>query len=557
MSWKDLNNDLSDPSFSRMTFPNAPDSIISKFMAKGIFNFFPFKVVNLKWLIDIGKATQAPKGEGYQTTNCGVYHFYAMTFNKDDKYLPVGDVVINMDKSPENGRWCNGNSNPVLDLTKVFILLVKNDSKYSTIIKDSDWKFVSRSRDCNTPITWAFRAVVNNNRNYNTDYNVIGDSFKNWNHGDGWWPDGNSCLLPNNPFDRKERPIAAVHTNFLSVNKSKSKQDTDVKSFELNGDFGCRYRHFLSATSPFNTFNVSADEDTRGGGRNVDDGYWGDWPAPNGPPTYWPKYKFYDIIPEFFTSECCAGTLPANSEMWQCGRYSDSSSSTCKLKMDDFCIGDNLTKNSCKIYCKGKDCDDRLSEFCGAGSYAEQKGKYEKNPEICSCFMPRSFYEAKDTEYYSKMGAAGQKLVDLLKASGVYGGNPECSDLQCKFGGTTLQHSTFKQGSCPSINIQNCINEQATTNKGTLKAGTIDQSQANNCVQQSQTVNNTTQPPQPHVVQPPPPQQTYTPPPPQQTYTPPPPQQQEETKGSNKMIIYGAIAFVVLLLIILLIVLMM
>ena len=264
MSWKDLNNDLSDPSFSRMTFPNAPDSIISKFMAKGIFNFFPFKVVNLKWLIDIGKATQAPKGEGYQTTNCGVYHFYAMTFNKDDKYLPVGDVVINMDKSPENGRWCNGNSNPVLDLTKVFILLVKNDSKYSTIIKDSDWKFVSRSRDCNTPITWAFRAVVNNNRNYNTDYNVIGDSFKNWNHGDGWWPDGNSCLLPNNPFDRKERPIAAVHTNFLSVNKSKSKQDTDVKSFELNGDFGCRYRHFLSATSPFNTFNVSADEDTRG-----------------------------------------------------------------------------------------------------------------------------------------------------------------------------------------------------------------------------------------------------------------------------------------------------
>jgi hypothetical protein len=159
-----------------------------------------------------------------------------------------------------------------------------------------------------------------------------------------------------------------------------------------------------------------------------------------------------------------------------------------------YCKGDKLKEDSCKHYCKKNDCDTNLESFCSAGTYEEQKTKYNNNKEICSCFMPRDFYQQFDDEQYSKMGASGKKLVELLKASGVYGGYPECSNLQCKFGGTTIQHSTFKPGSCPNINIQNCINEQATTNKGTLKAGTIDQSQANNCVQSSQTTNNQAQP---------------------------------------------------------------
>jgi hypothetical protein len=479
MSWKDLNNDLSDPSFSRMIFPNAPDSIITKFMKKGIYNFFPFKIVNLQWLVDIKKATLAPPGTGYQITNCGTYHFYAMTFDQTDNYLPVGDVIINREPWPNNGGWCSKEQNSIVPLDKVFVLLVKNNDKYSNIISNSAWKFVSRSRGCGgTGIYWAFRSAGNEKRQYNTEYNVIGDSFKT---GDGegwWWNDGNNI---KSIFGEKARPIAAVNKNYLSVNDSKQKGDANLQFFQIFGDYSCKYRHFLSATSSFNTFNVSADEDTSGQQRDV---YT----------STWPMFKFYDIIPEFMISQCCSGNLPEDTDLYYCGRYQDENSATCKSTMKLYCKGDKLKEDSCKHYCKKNDCDTNLESFCSAGTYEEQKTKYNNNKEICSCFMPRDFYQQFDDEQYSKMGASGKKLVELLKASGVYGGYPECSNLQCKFGGTTLQHSTFKPGSCPNINIQNCINEQATTNKGTLKAGTIDQSQANNCVQSSQTTNNQAQP---------------------------------------------------------------
>jgi cobalamin biosynthesis Mg chelatase CobN len=92
------------------------------------------------------------------------------------------------------------------------------------------------------------------------------------------------------------------------------------------------------------------------------------------------------------------------------------------------------------------------------------------------------------------MGPGGKQLVDLLKASGVYGGNPECSDLQCKFGGTTLQHKKFVAGSCPPIQIQNCLNNASMNNQGKLQ-GAVSTDQANNCVQQNTTQNVTQQTP--------------------------------------------------------------
>jgi hypothetical protein len=450
VDWRSLDNPYSDPSYPSGTqTTQAPNSIAANLINQGITDLTPFKIVPFSWLVEIGKAITLR----WQKTDNGTFDFGQMLFTGDEPYLPLGDCMI---------RW---------ETSQTWVVLVKNESKYCTKIDDGSWKRITVSRGCNgTNVYWSTRAIENDNRNYNGDYKSVGDIFVT---GDSewWWTNTNTASKIGGSWGEQKRVFAAVDSRYLSVNNNFNRDTQSVTIAALNGDYSCRFRMRFTATSPFNTFNINGDD----AGLNRDFN------------TSWPKYMFFDIAPRALISSCCSNTLLEGINPSSCGSWTDPTSNSCKIAMGKYCQNDTLKQGSCMKFCKTNDCDNELEKFCNAGTYAEQKKKYTENKELCSCFMPRTFYQKFDEEYYAKMGPSGKKLVDLLKASGVYGGLPECSNLQCKFGGTTIQHSTFKQGSCPNIQIQNCINDAATNNKGTIKAGTIDSSQTNNCVQQSTT----------------------------------------------------------------------
>ena len=117
-------------------------------MDKGIYDLFPFKIVPLSWLYSIGKYI-VPPGKGYQRTDKGVFYFGLMTFDPNDNYLPLGDVFF------KEGT----------DISKTWVVLIKNDPNFSTIIPENNWSYVSRSRGCNgTEVYWTTRAVNVQNR---------------------------------------------------------------------------------------------------------------------------------------------------------------------------------------------------------------------------------------------------------------------------------------------------------------------------------------------------------------------------------------------------------
>ncbi len=459
MSWKSLSNDLSDPSYSDAIFPKVPSSVIKQLAKQGINNFFPFKIVPLSWLIEIGKANIA-SNKAYQRTNKGVFYFCQMFFTQDDPYLPLGDIIFNAESV---------GINPVVVPSNIWVLLVKNDFKYSTIIQNNSWIYVSRSRSCNgAGCYWSTRAVANANRDYG-EYKVLGDTVVLGDSDWWWWNPGTQTKWPNENI----RVFAAVHPKYLSISKTIGRDDSQVINMELLGDYSCRYNHRFSLTSPFYTFNVAADEDTGGGER--------DWN------TAWPKYMFFDIVPQELAPMCCSNVLPDGVNPDKCGTYwGQNGLGDCQFAMKKYCVTNNLQKVPCKEYCKLNDCDMSIASYCNPSTYEEQLWMYENFGDICSCFMSSSFYARRDEEYYSQMGDAGKQLVQLLKASNAYGGRPECTDLKCKSGGLTIQPFTTKSLTCPNIQIQNCINQQAQKNAGTINATKLDQSQVNQCVQSSQ-----------------------------------------------------------------------
>jgi hypothetical protein len=441
MSWKSFDNDLSvdiniltpENNFKK----NLPRSEVSKFDLQRRVNLFPFKIVTLQWLVDIGKVT--PKNDNANLPFGGNWgNYFMFKFSPSDKYLPIGDIYL------------QGTDKPY-DLNQVPVLLVKNDA-YGKSGNVGDFCAIIDTQDINNG--WSgdhykcsggqgtrhFNVKIGNN-DYKSNYKVL-SSFIGI---AGFW-DANQ----------------GITSAFAAVNK-KYLKEIDGTSFYLGNDGGSGCYHDFDQTysTPFYNFFVVS---SRAGG--------GGW-------------RVTDIVPRNLIASCCAKTLPENIDHKFCGDYF-TNQNACKIGMDYYCKGDNLTTQECKSYCKINDCDTNLQAYCEAGTYEEQKKKYNEQKEICSCFMPRTFYEKKDDEKYSAMGPAGQKLKQLLITNNVYGDKPECSDLQCRVAGTTIQHKSFRGDAvdCRNLQIQNCINDASIKNQGNLK-GSVSTDQANNCVQQS------------------------------------------------------------------------
>ncbi len=453
MSWQSFDNDLSVD----ITTLRPEDNVVKNLQKSIIFNFpdakrrtnlEPFKIVTLKWLIDIGKAT--PKNDNANLPFGGRWgNYFMMIFSPSDKYLPVGDIYL-QGKGP-------------YDLNQIPVLLVKNDAYGKPNQKGDFCAIIPKQqildgwsgdhyRCTGGPASAHFNLKPKGS--YLNNYQALG-SFVTIN---GFWRSDWANYDGYNPV-------------YAAVNKKYIKEITNDSVFYLGNDSGsgCLHNFDQVYSTPFYNFYVHSN---RGEAKNNGSGNW----------------ATYDILPRTMFASCCAKTLPAEIDKSICGDYWTNPGVACVQGMNYYCVDDNLNTAECKAYCKNNDCDTNLQAYCEAGTYEEQKKKYNEQKEICSCFMPRSFYEKKDDEKYSAMGPAGEKLKKLLIANNVYGDKPECSDLQCRVAGTTIQHKSFRGDAvdCRNLNIQNCINEASMNNRGNLQ-GSVSTEQANNCVQQSTT----------------------------------------------------------------------
>jgi len=209
------------------------------------YDFSPFKIVPLQYLIDNNKVHIQSYEDYVGGCSCEVgscdsgplkiYDFCMMNFSRYDEYLPVGDAIF---VAPTK-------------VSDMYILLVKNDSKYSSIVADNDWKYIGSNTKCYSSnvgrLLWSVSSSINNDRIYNRDYYIVGDCvFNTWLDTGG---NGN-------------RPIAAVHKDYLEPDNSYGLHSSIILNLQDNwgdecGDCCfCKHINIFSASSTYNTFNI-------------------------------------------------------------------------------------------------------------------------------------------------------------------------------------------------------------------------------------------------------------------------------------------------------------
>jgi len=194
--------------------------------------------------------------------------------------------------------------------------------------------------------------------------------------------------------------------------------------------------------------------------------------------------KTNKIIPRYAVSDGL-GILPnVPIDLWKLV-----SGNTFERSSLAYCSDKTLNTDWCNTYCNtaGNNCDTNIQAFCktpGTGilpSYTNN-GKlptipvtqkilddaypnYSLFPEVCGCNMPTPYYQQLDIKSFQEMGDAGPQAYQLLFNQGGVGGRPNCDPLTvCKAGGRVLPNrADLGKGNCPSINIQNCIQNNSTS----------------------------------------------------------------------------------------------
>jgi hypothetical protein len=138
MAWQTFDNNLS------VKFETSPSRILTSMNASHFENsdfLFPFKVVTLGWLISTGKykffaPNFAPTSDPVQFYFCDEYknklqnqYFYQSAFDGSEKYLPVGDMILDKNSDPD----------------KIPVLLIYNDELYCK--KIIDFSYIDKAAD--------------------------------------------------------------------------------------------------------------------------------------------------------------------------------------------------------------------------------------------------------------------------------------------------------------------------------------------------------------------------------------------------------------------------
>ena len=487
----------SDIKFKTMTAPAVTKSVIDNLIPT-YQDLSPFLIVSIVDLWNMGKATY-PTNIKIDNSNAGLdsYYISLMNFKSTDAYLPLGDVIYNTKQKIET----------------VFVVLIKNNSKYSSIITEDSWKFVVRSRDMwniqchptlaklgmspntnSTPgttvgILFNVSAINDPGGIYKNNYAVLGSVFgvmaaDDIDTDDIWNVPGTHC----NFWNYANRPFAAVHTNYLKKLVNVKTTSPDVLIAILYATYHLKF----TLTSAFNTFNIAGTENTGGAVRTLTTVYKNN--NAQGGNIYFPIYNFYDIIPEILQVLSCGKQLPtsiiARDSLLDI-HDSENSPNICENLMSSYCKADNLLNPECKNWCSVHNCDTNLKNFCTNGktvTVAESLTdaelfarfpKYNANSDICSCFMPPAFYETLDINRLTTT-QDGTILYNALSGAGIYRDRTDCVSDLCH--SSKVRPYESHTVSCPAKNIQVCSND-GTVLADTVLSSTINIEQKVDCVQ--------------------------------------------------------------------------
>jgi hypothetical protein len=447
--YANLTNSLSNPGFGIYMNTNSNYSstlsLISTLAKRGVTDFYPFKILSIYDLFMMGYVQLGSNEKNTVLANgtTVVLNYWIMTFNREQNYLPIGDVIVDSE----------------IDIQTVYCALIVNNPKYCSIIKDEDFVNDMHSWHRNddywgydrytnyisygsrvfwnifTPTTNVNRNQFASSSNSATQFVSVGDAVNNFN-GDSypeakglasWYsdlPSNNSTFTlmkhihQNNAYPFK-RVIAAVNQTNLTRIQNVIKDHTLTK---WDG-------RLIVSTSPFNTMS-SSDANS---------------------------YFYFDLVPDYLIALKCADNLrsvgitsltPITSII--CNSWMDSYMSENNYK--------NILSTPVNSYCSliEANCDTNLNTFCSMGpngkySLRDSRGIPSGNASktstqsellamypnskntICNCFMPDDFYRPSEySAIITKYGREKGELVyqEILKNHGF--DTPPCYNNKCK-----------------------------------------------------------------------------------------------------------------------------
>lgn len=497
-AWRNLHNDISVdinkllPVISNLVpvplqKPGCP-SLISNLTDPT--DTFPFKIVTLKFLIDLNKYVAVNMENGgtiLQTItdirtvyDCSwptseadggdktpaAYVYTSNFFSRDnDNYLPVGDIIIPWWDNSETGSL--GPLSMEL-LEHIPILLIKNDPQYCSIYPANQGGNIGCLVDASD--------------------GHLGETCGRYCDDDC---DGQGCIggpqnLPPNFLSLGHTLFQATQPNNGAIYAAVSKAYLiNSPSYFYNVLFG-NIDVFYSRT-PFFTFCVYGNDYLSEHNR---------WGYPEVP---------LDILPINAMRACCSNVdtlgLPICGDRY----FTDFSApyaptTECSTIMDTYCTEDNLMTDQCNSYCSHSPnnvCDIPLSSFCDKACYPDTDSteyasgncavnKFTKNPNFvktCGCAFQQDFY---DNWRDSLIKAINPDLAKFFEGIGSI--VPQCDYPDCA-GGTALKLRSQETEGCPNKDVEVCLS-QTNVNIGEAVNSKININTLENCIESKYTSGN-------------------------------------------------------------------
>jgi hypothetical protein len=249
-----------------------------------------------------------------------------------------------------------------------------------------------------------------------------------------------------------------------------------------------------------------------------------------------PSGFYFDIVPGQILGDCCNNRLTnilGDIGTAICGNYkATNTDGTCLTYMNNFCKGDNLQTQACYNFCSdpNNNCELALNQYC-SDDQAYKKLDSNTYNNTCSCFLTAKYYDDWHNKSIQNLNQTTQDY--LKKVLPVF--KPKCSYPLCASGKSIQPHDN-----CPANAIQVCINQNM------LKAGDVSNSSLSQDIVIACNQNFNPNPPNPNQpnVNPNNPPNTNVNPNPNNT-----PTTTKPTVSSQKTIIIGVIALVLLIII--------
>lgn len=511
-AWKDFNSPFSIdittvPECSYAPYLNHKNSISYQIAqnykqknGRPLLNFFPFKFVTLKWLLETKNPLNGTKGYKqtyYAGTTLGgskwnkrYTHRWGtnylqlggvyQNFTGKEKWLPLGDLAFNIPDGKASNGATDIASNIGDEVNNIIVALVYNDPKYcykltqyADVVGQANnygknggtyFNSVGQNDDCddiddsNPKDIWFYSPKE---KVYNIDgsqYTFMATVYRYYYNDDGIW----------------DRPNGS---NFAGVALNSAYTTPYLKGggyFWIGGDYGsnCDDNFTAILTSPFYTSWIT-------------DKHYGEV-------THYRDFYSTDLIPNIVRLIACTNAPGYNIPTILKGSDFD-----CSIVGNQICIGDidisgykmnYLSSQGCIDYYNNttttQNHDPIYKNFC-AGSSTDSSGnsvpifKTDEFKSVCQCFLPQDQYSSFLDQSTAGLPTAEANVLKLM-----INDTPDCYFPACVISPLKTYEKLKNGASCRDNALQIC------TNKFDLSSGDIYDSsvvakQQNNCVQNS------------------------------------------------------------------------